>query len=242
MIDTRTIQKALKEKGFDPGPIDGIMGPRTEAAICRFKASEGLWARPYIGPITLSRLLGPAAALQKRDGTPAGSTEAPWVNELGKYLWKHETRDNAKLKAWLKSDGRTLGDPKELPWCGDAMETAIRLSLPMEPWSGRVAANPYLARNWLDFGVPCEMSYGAIAVLWRGSRNGTSGHVAAVVGYDPKRRRLRIRGGNQSNMVSDAWISEDRVLGYRKPATWRPTLPPVPIMNSKGAVVSRNEA
>ena len=31
--DVRTAQQALQDKGFNPGPIDGIMGPHTKAAI-----------------------------------------------------------------------------------------------------------------------------------------------------------------------------------------------------------------
>lgn len=38
----RSIQKALKEKGFDPGPVDGKMGPGTAAALKAFQSSHGL--------------------------------------------------------------------------------------------------------------------------------------------------------------------------------------------------------
>ncbi len=36
------IQKALKEKGFDPGTMDGKMGPGTAAALKAFQSSRGL--------------------------------------------------------------------------------------------------------------------------------------------------------------------------------------------------------
>jgi uncharacterized protein (TIGR02594 family) len=233
---TRQLQIALADRGFNPGPIDGIMGPKTEAAVVAFKRSVGLLARPYVGPITAGKLFN-LAALPTRP-----MAAVPWVNELGKYMGWHEVRNNAELRKWLKSDGRTLGDPKRFPWCGDAIETAIKLTCRNEPWRGRVAANPYLARNWLTFGEPCERRYGAIVVAWRGRRNGTSGHVCVLIGYDPKRKRLRVRGGNQANRISDTWLSEHRVLGYRKPISYTKELPPVPIMNSRGAVVSTNEA
>jgi peptidoglycan hydrolase-like protein with peptidoglycan-binding domain len=35
----KQLQQALKDKGFDPGPIDGIKGPRTEAAIQQAQAA-----------------------------------------------------------------------------------------------------------------------------------------------------------------------------------------------------------
>jgi peptidoglycan hydrolase-like protein with peptidoglycan-binding domain len=31
--DVTAMQTALKDKGHDPGPVDGIMGPRTRAAL-----------------------------------------------------------------------------------------------------------------------------------------------------------------------------------------------------------------
>ncbi len=43
----RKIQQGLKDAGFDPGPIDNIIGPRTKAAIRRFQLSKNL----YTGPI-----------------------------------------------------------------------------------------------------------------------------------------------------------------------------------------------
>lgn len=38
----RALQERLSELGTDPGPADGIYGPRTAAAIRQIQASEGL--------------------------------------------------------------------------------------------------------------------------------------------------------------------------------------------------------
>ena len=35
-------QQALKDKGHDPGTIDGKMGPRTRAAVADYQKAEGL--------------------------------------------------------------------------------------------------------------------------------------------------------------------------------------------------------
>lgn len=233
---TLQVQTRLKQLGFDPGNLDGLPGPKTDRAIIAFKKSKGLAARAYLGPITLQALFG----------TPAAGNEAvptfPWMNEINKHMGLHESRDFAKLFAWLKSDGRTLGDPRKLPWCGDAVDTAIRLGLPNEPFTGRVKVNPYLARNWLDFGVPCHLAYGAVGAFWRGDPNGTSGHVGFIVGRNVQNTAVRVRGGNQGNTVSDAWLTMDRLLGTRWPKTYAGPPAYLPVLDSKGQPMSRNEA
>lgn len=40
--DVRNAQTRLDQLGFDPGPIDGIMGPQTRAAIRDFQRDQGL--------------------------------------------------------------------------------------------------------------------------------------------------------------------------------------------------------
>lgn len=233
----KQIQAKLNEKGFGPLKEDGIIGPKTELAVIKFKQSVGLVARPYIGPITLSKLFGASDG----DSPPSKIRgNVPWVNEISKHMGLHEVRNKAVLTAWLKSDGRLLGDPSVLPWCGDAVETAIKLTLPKEPFTGRMV-NPYLARNWLGFGEGTLPTFGSIAVFSRPG-SASSGHVGFLVGYDPVRRRYRVRGGNQSNTVSDTWIGEDRLLGTRKPKRFLGELPSLPKMSSKGEVISLNEA
>jgi len=240
---TIDIQRALNrhEPSFAIAE-DGIMGPETEAAISVFKGKRGLQRRPLIGPITLS-LLFPGEA-DPDDPKISLTDGVPWVNELARHMHWHEERDNAKLREWLKSDGATLGDPAVYPWCGDAMQTAIRLTLPDEPFPGDLGRNPYWARNWALFGEESPLAYGAMITLVRGK----GGHIGTAVGFDKKAKRIRLRGGNQSNSINDTWIdgrsvsSGGRVLAIRKPKTYTKPLPPIPLMNSHGEVISTNEA
>lgn len=232
------LQLALVRKGFDPGAIDGIMGKDTQDAIVDFKKSIGFKPRPYIGPLTLKKL----GVTNLSDNNFQGTISIPWLNEMSKYMGYHE--EDLSLKTWLKSDGSTVGDPDDIPWCGDALETCVKNTMPNEIFTGKVKKNPYLAANWLDFGNETTMLYGAIVVLWRGSPESWKGHIAIVIGYDPVRKRIRIRGGNQSDKVCDTWIAENRVRshGFRVPKTFEGVLPPIPLMNSKGAIISTNEA
>jgi Putative peptidoglycan binding domain len=52
----RDAQQALKDKGYDPGPIDGIDGPRTEAAVRQYQEKENIEPDGRLGPKTLDSL------------------------------------------------------------------------------------------------------------------------------------------------------------------------------------------
>jgi membrane-bound lytic murein transglycosylase B len=56
--DVKRLQRALAERGFDPGPADGIWGPATRRALTDFEASAGRVADGYPDPDTLAALLG----------------------------------------------------------------------------------------------------------------------------------------------------------------------------------------
>src|SRR5215467_5317735 len=42
--DIRSLQQALRDKGFDPGPIDGRLGPQTRQALQSFQRSKNITA------------------------------------------------------------------------------------------------------------------------------------------------------------------------------------------------------
>lgn len=53
---TRAWQSALRNAGFDPGPIDGLWGPRTEAAVRAFQSAQGLSVDGWPGTNTAARM------------------------------------------------------------------------------------------------------------------------------------------------------------------------------------------
>lgn len=161
--------------------------------------------------------------------------ELPWIEEGKKVFGLHETRDNAKLRAWLLSDGKTLGDPKALPWCGDYVETAIKKSLPKEVFTGNLAKNPYWARNWLELGEKTDPVYGAVIVFSRDK----GGHVGFVVGEDTT--DYYVLGGNQSNAVTISRIAKARMLGTRWPSSLENPKTPLPKMSAAGIPKTTNE-
>jgi peptidoglycan hydrolase-like protein with peptidoglycan-binding domain len=68
------IQKALQKLGFDPGKVDGLMGPHTQAAIKKFQQANGLAVDGIVGPKTQAAL---DKALQGGAGAAGGKPEAP---------------------------------------------------------------------------------------------------------------------------------------------------------------------
>lgn len=53
----RKIQKALHHRGYYQGPVDGIFGPRTRAAIRRFQDSIGAKGTGHLTAVEASRLV-----------------------------------------------------------------------------------------------------------------------------------------------------------------------------------------
>lgn len=55
----RVIQARLQADGFDPGPIDGILGPRTKRALSRYQSVRGLSVTGILDADTRKILLAP---------------------------------------------------------------------------------------------------------------------------------------------------------------------------------------
>jgi peptidoglycan hydrolase-like protein with peptidoglycan-binding domain len=60
--DIRSVQQALHDKGFDPGPIDGIVGSKTQEAVRNFQDRYGIAASGGLDNQTLYALGKPDLA------------------------------------------------------------------------------------------------------------------------------------------------------------------------------------
>ena len=58
----RRVQQALQSRGFDPGPIDGVIGPKTEDALRNFQDRYGIKTSARIDNQTLYALGTPDLA------------------------------------------------------------------------------------------------------------------------------------------------------------------------------------
>jgi N-acetylmuramoyl-L-alanine amidase len=52
----KRVQHALKASGFDPGPIDGVYGPKSTAAVYAYQVTKGLTPDGEVGPLTARSL------------------------------------------------------------------------------------------------------------------------------------------------------------------------------------------
>jgi hypothetical protein len=76
--DIRAEQQALKDKGFDPGPIDGVNGARTRSALRQFQQKQSLKDDGTLGPQTRD-------ALGLKAGSPSTSMKESGANLKSGY-------------------------------------------------------------------------------------------------------------------------------------------------------------
>jgi Putative peptidoglycan binding domain len=70
-------QEQLKAVGFDPGPIDGVLGPRTRAALRRYQASQRLPATGALDEATRRALLPSERPPEDGEAQPVRWLKAP---------------------------------------------------------------------------------------------------------------------------------------------------------------------
>jgi peptidoglycan hydrolase-like protein with peptidoglycan-binding domain len=73
--NVRAAQQALKDKGMDPGTVDGMMGPKTQAALREYQKKEGLKETGRLDAETMAKLGVEAktSAGATDQGSPAAS-------------------------------------------------------------------------------------------------------------------------------------------------------------------------
>lgn len=208
---TKWLQSRLVTHGAKIA-VDGDLGRNTIAALEAFQKAKKLKLSGVADQATVAALRSSPEGVQFPPSlSEVAASMPPWMAEMHRKMGLHEVRDNASLIEWLKI-GKYLGNPKDLPWCGDAIESCMAKTLPKEP----LPSNPFFAQAWKDFGIDATAPVvGSIGVIrWTAS----SGHVGIVAGIDGD--RINLLGGNQSNAINISSFPRSKFIAFRWPSTF----------------------
>jgi peptidoglycan hydrolase-like protein with peptidoglycan-binding domain/outer membrane biosynthesis protein TonB len=83
----RNVQRMLRRVGYEVGPLDGLFGPQTRAAVQWFQSDHGLRSRGVVNSATLRRLRLSAASVRFGDGY-GSSTGSRRIRAMQRILRK----------------------------------------------------------------------------------------------------------------------------------------------------------
>jgi uncharacterized protein (TIGR02594 family) len=141
-------------------------------------------------------------------------SEPKWMDLARDFIGVREIRGaqhNPEIIEWFKESGHGWIKDDETAWCA-AFANAMLERVDIK------GTNSVAARSFLDWGRELKKPKpGALAVFWRGNKNGWQGHVGFYVGETAT--HVQVLGGNQKDAVSIASYDKDQLLGYRWPST-----------------------
>lgn len=109
----KNVQQALKDKGVDPGPVDGIDGPLTQAALKKYQTQQNLTEDGRIGPKTMDSLgvkQAPASTEFKASGENVKHSYGTGGKDIGEGTkgMAHEVKDG-HVGAGAEDFGKGVG-------------------------------------------------------------------------------------------------------------------------------------
>lgn len=172
-----------------------------------FPMTDDEWSRAY--DLYLAKEGGERVSVP-RAGKPL--TSMPWMDEAAKWVGEKEIsgrRDNPDIMAFYADAGHPGIAHDETPWCAAFVSACLARA-------NCRSLQTLVARDYEDYGQPlAEPEFGAIGVKWRGSPNSWQGHVGFVVDWTAT--KIKLRGGNQSNAVTEAWFPRREFSGFYMP-------------------------
>lgn len=172
-MNVRAQQQALAAAGFDPGPIDGIRGRKTVAAIKAFQGARGLAVDGIVGPQTTAALGGGGGG---GEAAPAAAAGAPAIND--EVLAQNYGFAMAVLNSDSELKGlfqRAVGET----WTADKFQAQLRgtgwYQKHSEQWR-----NTELLRTTDPTSYQAKLDQTRVRVQMMASELGASGDVAAI--------------------------------------------------------------
>jgi peptidoglycan hydrolase-like protein with peptidoglycan-binding domain/DNA invertase Pin-like site-specific DNA recombinase len=159
----RVVQRTLRRLGWQPGPVDGLYGPRTEAGVTRFQAAAKVAPDGIVGPRTRQALTRATKEPLRRGAGFAQPDGSPRVRALQVRLQRHGLRPGPvdglfgpRTKAAVERLQRSRG----IPVSGVATAKTRRLiaaapeQQPQERASNEAPAEPNAETPATDGGAP----------------------------------------------------------------------------------------
>ena len=209
-LRVRTLQGKLQRLGVEPGPVDGVFGPRTEAAVKRAQRDGGVSANGIVGPAT-ERLLAEASSAPKKEraDAPADPEAAPDQARGGGNEGTQNRSDSARDLRIRNTENAeaAASDDSNLPLVLAVAALAIALAGLMGVLFGRLG--PAMA------GLSAPLVHRLVAE--GRSRASSIGQFRGPVHALVLRRRRLARGEEIRYLVSDPnqpkppWVDEQEV-------------------------------
>jgi putative chitinase len=216
------LQRRLAAAGFDPGPIDGSFGPRTEAAVRRLQAANDLVVDGWVGPQTWGALLGgsagvggepapaPAPTAPTSPPQPATPTAPGALSEVGGPITREEIL--ARAQYWVDqnvpySQSKYAPDEQGKSYRTDC-SGLVSMALHLDSSPNTVNLPDYLTPISWD-----ELQPGDVVGTLGPGTGGDAGHVVLFNGWTDAShtafKTLEERGGGSGA------VEGERKIGYK---------------------------
>jgi peptidoglycan hydrolase-like protein with peptidoglycan-binding domain len=140
----KTLQARLQTLGFDPGPVDGIFGSGTDAAVRAFQRARGIQVDGIVGPQTWDTLYASAAPPPPKSSPPPATGSWGRAVHLSVPFYGYQSNDRAgcfrRCTEMAAAVNVRVGGPDV------RIQVAVR-----EDTSGRVTIDPAKAREGVAY-------------------------------------------------------------------------------------------